>query len=457
MSPLQSAGLLVLLASAHASAAMVKTAPVKAPVLIPGISAPAIAVSPISPLSLGPASAISWDGAPSLPNISLPVPAAPALTAAPSLEASPSALPDAPAPDSLQEVQSFMEALKSPIPGTDSQATDKGMESLHQDGSAAFDGLAKQKGAVDAEEREGDFPAGWTPGELRSPADNAVLRYRSRRAPAAGRAPPTVFVGGLALAESYDSYFKTQAAAGDEHFLWLRGHQPSAWTPTRSVYDNDARDLAAMIVAAARSSGSGKVRLVAHSYGVLVFQRMLQLTEHAEVRQALSLLKGSRVTLLNVTTHYGDSETVAGEEYAQMAKIIRAFIGWLDLMDSQAAFMRKSMEFNPALAPMVLPALMAWEIQRTAALSMASQGAVQQLKDHLAQRWDPSIDSVRRRILRVIGRNSGDPGWQEAFLRRANDTSKLDFKPADVARLRKLGIGLDLIHSKDDQLIPWPS
>ncbi|MBI5883563.1 MAG: alpha/beta hydrolase [Elusimicrobia bacterium] len=454
MPSLRVAGILVFLAAPSASAAVLRSSPAKAPVLIPSLGAPAITRSPLSGFqfsgpALGAPGAISWDGSPSLPSLK-PIPVLSSPQSAPS-----------PIRSESRSVRDFMDALSRPVPGTTPSVAEgsdrRGMESLHQDSSALFDGLEKQKGSVDAQEDDGDITRGWAPGKLRSQADGAVLTYRSRKSQGPSSNSPIVFIGGLALAESFDSYFKTQAPSSDEYFLWLRGHQPSAWTATREVYDSDGRDMAAMIVEAARSSGSGQVRLVAHSYGVLVFQRMLQLSRFPEVRQALNLLKGGRVTLLNVTTHYGDSETAGGDQYAQMARIIRAFISWLDMMDSQAALMRRSMELNPALAPAIIPALMAWEIQRTQALSMASQGAVKELKGHLAQRWDPPIDAVRRRLLKVIGRNSSDPGWQEAFLRRANDTSKLEFTKTDAERLRTLGIGLDLIHSKDDQLIPWVS
>ena len=300
------------------------------------------------------------------------------------------------------------------------------------------------------------WSSGWTAGSFQS-SDGAALRFKLRKAETPGKTP-AVYVGGLALAESYDSLFERQTQpSSDQYFLWLRGHSPSGWKHSKTVYEQDARDLARMINLAAERSDSATVDLVLHSYSVLVFQKMVQMGKDADVRRALEHLKGARVTLLMSTTHYGDSETAAGEQYAQMAKVIRALIDWLDTMDSWAELWEQTARLNPMIAPQVYAGLAAWKVQREAVLALASKGAVDELKKHLAEPWDPAIDHLRQELLERVGRNSAQSGWQEALLKRANDTSRLDFTKADVERMRRLGIRLDLVHSHDDQLIPWVS
>ncbi|MCX5790310.1 MAG: hypothetical protein NTX64_17655, partial [Elusimicrobia bacterium] len=297
---------------------------------------------------------------------------------------------------------------------------------------------------------------GWTAGTFRT-SDDATLHFKMRQGEPQGKAP-TVFVGGLALAESYDSLFERQAKPeSDQFFLWLRGHAPSEWKQSKTVFDQDARDLARMIVLAGERSGSSKIDLVLHSYSVLVFQKMVQLHDDAEVAKALALLKDARVILLMSTTHYGDSETAAGPQYAQMAKVIRSLIGWLDTMDSWADFMEASARLNPFIAPQVYTTLAMWKVQREAVLGLASKGAVDELAKHLSEPWDPAIDHIRQDLLKRVASNSAKSGWQEALLKRANDTSLLDFTKADVELIRLLGIHLDLVHAHDDQLVPWVS
>ena len=61
-----------------------------------------------------------------------------------------------------------------------------------------------------------------------------------------------------------------------QHFQYVG--QFSQWCA--AVYagcpDSDARDLARMVVIASRESASGKVELALHSFGTLIFQRLLQ-------------------------------------------------------------------------------------------------------------------------------------------------------------------------------------
>jgi len=324
------------------------------------------------------------------------------------------------------------------------------------DASVLFDGTGRRATASHPVPAAGGEAPGWTADTFRG-ADGGTLHFRSRQGSYPAQTP-TVYAGGLALAESYESIFTAEARpAADQYFLWLRGHAPSPWAPTTRVYDADALDLARMIVTAGRRSGSGRIDLALHSYSVLVFQRMLQLRRDPEVRQALALLRGARVTLINATTHYGDSETAAGAQYAEMAKAIRMLVQWLDMMDSYAAAWEAAARLNPVAAPSIRAGLAAWRLQREAVLALASKGAVDELRKHLAEPWAPAIDFIRRDLLEKVARNAQDRGWQEALLRRANDTSKLEFRKSDVALLRRLGVRIDVVHSHDDQLIPWVS
>lgn len=443
---LTAAALLSLLTPLQASAAMTLTLPRSQ-------TAPAVRVGPLVNTGPGLNTGLRLNAAPAL---------APALGLSPALAAPAVSGPMAAAapvvptlsPAAAQSVQAMTAPQAAPA-------------AMAAESVRLFDGGAPRASLPVAVEEEGPAPAprvrygrasedGWGLASFQSAADGSPISYKYREG--AKDQPPMVFIGGLALAESYDSLFETQPQAGsDQYFAWLRGHQPTEFQPTREVYDADARDMARMIVLASERSGAQAVSLTLHSYGVLVFQRMAQLHKDLEVQQAMRLLKGGRVTLINTTTHYGDSETAAGEQYAQMAKIIRAIVQQLDVMDSYTAFLESSLKVNPFLAPAVIPQIFAIKMQRDMLLGLASKGAVDELRKQLADPWAPAIDHVRKNILRIVGENAATPGWQEAFLRRANATSLLDFTKEDVQRIRDAGIRLEIIHAAQDQLIPWVS
>ncbi|MDD5628066.1 MAG: hypothetical protein PHU21_03310 [Elusimicrobia bacterium] len=414
-------------------------------------AAPAVRLAPLVQSRAGLTNGMQLGAAPSL----APTLAAPALAA--------------PAPMAAQAPQTIVPSL-SPAAALSVQAMTAPQAApaqIQTESVRLFDGGAPRSSLPVAAEDEGPAPAprvrygrtsedGWSLASFRSAADASPISYKYRGG--SKSQPPMVFVGGLALAESYDSFFETEGQAGsDQYFMWLRGHQPTQFEPTREVYEADARDMARMIVLAAERSGSQSVSLTLHSYGVLVFQRMIQLHQDLEVAQAMRLLKGGRVTLINTTTHYGDSETAAGAQYAQMAKIIRAIVQQLDLMDSYSALLTASIKANPLLTPALLPQIFYLKMQRDMLLSLASKGAVDELRKQLADPWSAQIDHVRRNILRIVEENAATPGWQEAFLRRANATSLLDFTKEDVQRIRDYGIRLEIIHAAKDQLIPWVS
>lgn len=413
----------------------------------------------VNPSALGsPALSVSLTA----PSLSPLTAALPALTPSPALSVLTAAAP--------QQAPLKLSAAAGAAEFTQTLADPKLSETAsHQAAAKLFDGGSARAEALPiAADDQGPAPAprvrwsrtaegGWSLASFASAADGSPISYKSRQAEGSSQAP-MVFVGGLALAESYDSLFETQAKAeSDQYFVWLRGHQPTEFQPTQKVYEADARDMARMIVLAAERSGSKSVSLTLHSYGVLVFQRMVQLHEDLEVQQAMRLLKGGRVTLINTTTHYGHSETAAGAQYAQMAKAIQAIVQQLDLMDSYGKTLNAAVKANPLLAPMVLPQLFWLQMQRNMLLSLASKGAVDELRKQLADPWSPALDHVRLNILKIVEENAATPGWQEAFLRRADATSMLDFTKEDVQRIRDYGIRLEIIHAAKDQLIPWVS
>ena len=423
-------------------------------------AAPAVRIGPL--IGAGPTlnTDLKLNTAPSLTPTLSPALAAPAPLVSPSLQAQAVLLsPDGTviptiSPAAAQSVQAMTAPKAAPA-------------QVSEESARLFDGGDFHASLPVAVEDQGPAPAprvrysrtsedGWGLASFKSAADNSPISYKFRSG--SKSQPPMVFIGGLALAESYDSLFETQPQAeSDQYFAWLRGHQPTDFQPTKEVYEADARDMARMIVLAAERAGSKSVSLTLHSYGVLVFQRMVQLHQDLEVQQAMRLLKGGRVTLINTTTHYGHSETAAGAQYAQMAKVIQAIVQQLDLMDSYSAALESSLKVNPFLAPMVVPQLFALKMQRDMLLGLASKGAVDELRKQLSDPWSPALDHVRLNILKIVGENAATPGWQEAFLRRADATSMLDFTKEDVQRIRDYGIRLEIIHAAQDQLIPWVS
>ncbi|MBI3565276.1 MAG: hypothetical protein HY079_08785, partial [Elusimicrobia bacterium] len=239
--------------------------------------------------------------------------------------------------------------------------------------------------------------------------------------------------------------------------LWTRGHPPTGWAPTRPVIDADARDLARMIVLAAKETGATKVELALHSFGTLVFQRLLQLRAEPEVRAALKLLAGSRVVLLNATTHYPGSERRAGREFEQMGTATKAFVGWLDMMDAMASQMRAIADLNPWTSAPFVAWLETWKLQRSQTLALASKGAADMMKADLSKPWPAAFDSIRKGFLAALARDAQDPAWQESLLRRSSDMFTLDFTTQDAAFLRRMKTRVELIHSAGDQLLNWQS
>ncbi|MDX6768556.1 MAG: hypothetical protein SF051_03425 [Elusimicrobiota bacterium] len=381
-----------------------------------------------------------------------PAPAFPRLPPAPSLIAAP-----APA-DAPQPLVPGLPAV--PMPNFIPQAAraDAPLEDQTGAGRAMFDLGAPAGGEVSATPRLAAGPTrpelgpGWSLGSFTGEGGQSVA-YK-RRAGTDRSAPARVFSGGLALNESFDTLFAGRAAARDEYFLWTRAHAPTGWTPTRSPLDADALDLARMLVTAARG-GSGKTELVLHSFGTLVFQRMLQLRGEPLVDEALASLAGQRVVFLHGTTRYEGSERRAGREFEQMGQATRAFTDWLNTADDMVSLWEKTARLNPLLGPAVEMWLAQWRVQREQVLSMASRDAVAMMRKDLSEPWAPELEPARRRFQQALERDARDPGWQEALLRRSGDMFRLAMTPADVKHLRKLGVTVEMVHARGDALLNW--
>ncbi|MBI4060680.1 MAG: hypothetical protein HY403_04550 [Elusimicrobia bacterium] len=297
--------------------------------------------------------------------------------------------------------------------------------------------------------------ADWTLGVFEGDG-GAAVHYKSRAG--AGGAPARVYAGGLALTASFESLFaRAQKPAGDELFLWTRGHAPSAWSATKNPIDADARDLAKAVALAARASPGGKVELVLHSFAALVFQRMLQLHAEPAVAAALKALAGSRVFLLHATTHYEGIDRRLGPEFERIVQATRAAVDFLDAGDAAAGLWEAAARMNPFSEPAASAWLGQWRFQRGQFLELASREAVALLREHLAEPWDKPVDRVRRALLKDLEADARDPGWQEALLRRSGDAFRFEFSPKDAARIRRLGLRLELVYSDADQLLSWES
>ena len=337
-------------------------------------------------------------------------------------------------------------------------------EALTLKGREFFDGkvgkAAASAVAVPVSATVGGRPSrldpGWSLGSFASAVDGLPIFYKRRDVK--NSKSPRIYAGGLALQESFDPLFSVQAEpARTQIFLWMRGHSPTQWNPTRSPLDADARDLARAILLAAKDSLTGSVELALHSFAAIVFQRMVQLRRDPEVREALGRLEGSRIVLLHATTHFDDSEKQAGPDFERMSEATRKFIDWLDLMDAAADNWRLLARINPFLGPQIAMWLSQWRLQREQVLAMASKEAAGMMRKDLETPWPQAIDSIRRGFMKDLNDDARNAGWQEAMLRRSSDMFRLEFTKNDVRVIRRLGMRLDLVHATQDQLLNWGS
>lgn len=334
-------------------------------------------------------------------------------------------------------------------PALDFDRSAPALPALVQDLSGRAAGSGQVQGSV-VSPRSGAWQAGSF-----SSSDGAVIQYKSRLCPDCASA--TVFVGGLTLAESFETLFALPGRPKtSQFFIWLRGHPPTRWHYTRHLLEADARDIARFINIAAEDSGSGRVNLALHSYANLAFQKMVQLSDDDEVRRALGRLQGGQVLFLNGTTSCKDCQAAAGPGAVQVARSVGLFEDWLDAGDATAAAMEASAQLNPLLAPSVYASLAAWKAQRSVALAAGTKQADDAAVKDLETPWDGANNGIRTQLLAQVKKNARDPDWQEALMKRANDTYQFDFTERDVEAIRRLGLRLDMVHADKDQLIQWP-
>lgn len=292
----------------------------------------------------------------------------------------------------------------------------------------------------------------WSLAKYKSPVDGLKIEYKERQGEA--DKPARVFVGGLALAESYEPLFSSgPPQAGSEFFVWLRGQGKTDWAPTQKPLDADARDLAAMITKAAKESNTGKSDLVLHSYGTVVFQRMLQLRGEDRVDDALSRI--SRVTMLNANSHAEGGEKLAGPEFVQRAQATKLFVDGLDAYDASIKLWETTAKTNPLLALQMYGLINTAKFQRTAGLNLAIKEVVDLQRKDLSEPWQSKDESLRKDAQAELESVAKNPDWQEAVIRRSRDVFVLDMKKSDFEYLRNSGIKLDIIQGSDDKLLPW--
>lgn len=383
--------------------------------------------------------------APQLPAVEMALPPALPELAQPALPGLEPA--QAAAPDGLQQLG------QTAAPAPAAQGANASGFAAHAAGEARFDGARSFSGqASGAPVEAAPASSGWTEGSFEA-SDGAPIAFKSR--PGDPTLPARVYSGGLALNESFESYFATQHPANPQFFLWTRANPPSGWKPTSSMLDADARDLARMIVRAKKSTRTGKVELALHSFGNLVFQRMVQLRGEPEAAEALEALRGSRVALVNAISHYEGPDYHPVPELEQRSFLLRATVDWLDLGDKNAARWEELARANPLLEPSIRLGLAEYRAQRGAFLSLATQEAASMMLKDLAQPWAPEIDSIRKGFIAEVQRNARDQAWQEALLRRSNESFLMNMTKDDAGFLRRLGLRLDIVQASRDQLIDW--
>ena len=342
------------------------------------------------------------------------------------------------------------------IPAPRTRQDRASVESAALEAARLFDGSgAARPGDETPASVSADRPSdakSWSRGTFES-ADGLTVAFKRRAGPPG--TIPRVYSGGLALNENFDPLFaRATPSARPEYFVWTRGHRPTGWTPTPSILDADARDLARMIVLAARETGAPKVELALHSFGTVVFQRLIQLRAEPEVRQALALLSGSRVVMLNGMTHYDHIEKLGGPKVEELVAATRALVEWLDSWDALAAQWEIALH-NPLLALEAQAWLTAYRYQRGELLALATRSAADDLRRDLEAPWDAAADSLRLKFRKDLEKNARDPAWQEALLRRSHGSFVLDFKTADARFLRRLGVRVEFVHSLRDQMLNW--
>ena len=140
-----------------------------------------------------------------------------------------------------------------------------------------------------------------------------------------------------------------------------------------------------------------------------------------------------------------------------MSQATRAVVDWLNAGDATADLWEQTARMNPFLAPAIAAWLETWRFQRGQVIALAAKDAAGMMLADLKDPWDKAYDHIRKAFIKDLKADSQDPGWQEAMLRRSSDMFRLEFSPEDAARIRALGIRLELIHADGDRLLNWES
>lgn len=295
------------------------------------------------------------------------------------------------------------------------------------------------------------FP-GWEANTFTSAYHEAPIHYQTQKG--AHKGPATVFVGGVGLAESFDSLFATDSAPRhDRLFLVLRGNHPSPWVRTPDIFDADAQDLAHAISLAKSQSGHDAIHLAAHSYSTLAFQRLIQRRDDPEVKEALEALRGGEVTLVTGATLYDGHHVVAGDQYEGLMAMMQNAVAELDAVETAEASTKLFGGLFPFWNPMNM-GLNVWSMTRDVLLSESTMG-VSKDAEEFSRPWAPEIDHIRRYLKERRIENARQPDWQEALVRRTVATSTMNFTKEDVAAIKALGLRVNVVYAHDDQLIPW--
>ncbi|MFA5137917.1 MAG: hypothetical protein WC728_01700 [Elusimicrobiota bacterium] len=469
--PRPSCWILVAALPSWAAAATLQTGPV--------LQAPLSGVLPLAGPSLAAplTSALTPNLGPLLPAPGAMSPVLPSLTRQPVFTPSPALLPasvvpsykgnkitpaaQAPSaqPTVLDQLHSAAQRLPSASMGFERSVGDafETFDGGRREAAASFSGRTGRKSRGKTGLRTGvqaAADAAWRHGGFTG-SGGTRISYKSRIPAGAEGKPPTVFVGGLALAESFEPYFSRFAPEAGQFTLWLRGLPPSPWSPGARVFDADALDLARLIVLAGRESGSDRVDLALHSYSTMLFQRLLGLSGDPLAAEALRYLRGAKVTLFMGSTHYEGVERDMDPMSSLKLQVSKAFVDMIDMNDAIRSALWDLARWNPFLLPMAAADELAWDAVRALLLSSGGQDVARDLKRYLGEPWEPDIEPVRKALLRVIDDNSGKPGWQEAALRRFVDLLRLDFAPEHVRLLRDMGVRLHTVAAVHDDILPW--
>ncbi|MEQ1920146.1 MAG: hypothetical protein ABL955_13200, partial [Elusimicrobiota bacterium] len=140
-----------------------------------------------------------------------------------------------------------------------------------------------------------------------------------------------------------------------------------------------------------------------------------------------------------------------------MGKATRAVIDYLNTGDATSELWESAARLNPFLIPAASAWAAQWGFQRGQLIALAAKDAGAMMRADLKEPWDKAVDHIRKAFLKDLAADTKDAGWQEALLRRSSDMFRLEFSLEDAARIRQLGINLELVHADGDKLLNWDS